>query len=474
MYRVLIVDDEKWSIFGLKRIVDWNALGFEICWETDDSLKALEIIEENEPDLVVSDIVMPELTGLEMLNCAREKEVESAFIFVSGFADFYYAQQAMEYGAFYYLLKPVKKEDMAACLERLRRQLEQKHPGGADLYEQFSAVTLHGEDLARLGLPAEYPLLQTVLFEAGEKRAAVAEEVARLPQAHSVQFSMGRDRQLYLFNCAEGLEDRLAEVFTDRETPLGISRPAPVKSAGKLEKLYKESRLALLDRFVNGGAHLFRFRPRNYAAVKPVMNQAIDCILGGSPEEASALFRSLPETFLEKRLGIAEVAFLYNELSVCLHGKYSDRESVQEMEFMDCQQLAAKFGSFARLCGYWAELAGEIAVQEQPAAENKSFAQLLEFVGQHYTEQMYLDDVAKKFFLSSVYVCKLFKQVTGSTFSKYITNLRLEKACELLAHTDDTVPEISDKVGYNDYFYFSRLFKKHMSVTPAAYRKMNA
>lgn len=477
LFRVLVVDDEKWSLLGLRRIVDWESLGFRICWETTDSLEALNIIEAEEPDLVVSDIVMPELTGLEMIISAREKEIDSEFLFVSGFADFYYAQRAMEYGAFYYLLKPLKKEEVSAALLRARKALAQKERLGVqksdlDLYEQFSLTLTRQEVSERLHLATNYPLLQAALFS--HVSGGLTARLEALTDCLFTRISMGAGRRLYLFNCKEPLDKRLSVLFSDNETiSAGLSSVIPAGEPQKLLKIYRESKLALLDRFVEEDRRFFSFRPRSYAVIRPLVSRCLDSMLGGGTECAQ-VFREAGEAFRQNHLGISEAAFLYHELAYHLSARYPDKEAVQDMEFMDCEQLFNKFGTMDGLFLYLGELSQSLQGQEEPPAmENKNFSRLLSYVDAHFADSLYLDEVAKKFYLSSVYVCKLFKQFTGTPFSKYIMELRLNEACRLLTATDETIAEISDRVGYHDYFYFNRIFKKNKSVTPAIYRKLN-
>jgi two-component system, response regulator YesN len=472
MIHVLIVDDELWSLYGMKKLVDWNELGFEIRWETNDSLKAMKIIEEEEPDVVISDIVMPELTGLELLSCTREKDINTEFVFVSGFADFYYAQQAMEYGAFHYLLKPLKRQDLKDTLLRLKKHLSAElidPKAEFSLYEQFLLSSVNNEEITRrIGISVSYPLMQAAIVVSNGTDDLDC--FKSIPDINYAKIPMGKNRALVIFNCSSDLSSKISQLLEDSKVEIGLSKTIP--SNGEISKIYKQCKISLFDRFVNEKERIHSFKQHNYPAVKVLINKVIDGIMANKPSENESLFSEIIECYEKNSWGISEAAFLYNELSVYFNSHFPDDEVVQEMEFMDCEQIINKFGKFELMCDYFKETTLEISKETSTPAVNENFQSLLEYVQTHFAEDLHLNDISNKFYLSSVYVCKLFKQITGLTFSKYIMNLRLTQACRLLKETNDTIFAISDQVGYNDYFYFNKIFKKNMNVTPSMYRKL--
>ena len=109
MYNVLIVDDEPWVAYGIANLIDWESLGFTIIGEAHDGLSALDIIIDKKPELVISDIRMPGLDGIELLEKVNRLKLESKVALISGYADFAYAQKAVRLGAFDYLIKADRK-----------------------------------------------------------------------------------------------------------------------------------------------------------------------------------------------------------------------------------------------------------------------------------------------------------------------------------------------------------------------------
>ena len=123
MYKVVLVDDEIWSLEGLEASFNWEKNGFQVVGKFTDSLEAAARIAELKPDLVFTDIRMPDMTGLELMEAVCEGNRETVFVMVSGYAEFEYARQAVRQGACDYLLKPIDLEETDAILERLRQML---------------------------------------------------------------------------------------------------------------------------------------------------------------------------------------------------------------------------------------------------------------------------------------------------------------------------------------------------------------
>ena len=126
MYNVLIADDETWVIFGLKRMIEKSGLPFRVIGETNDGVTTLEEVEKKKPDVLFSDIRMPGYTGLELLEHIQEKKLDVKVVFVSGYAEFTYAQKALSLGAVDYLLKPIKQDMMTTVLKKLEVKLAGK------------------------------------------------------------------------------------------------------------------------------------------------------------------------------------------------------------------------------------------------------------------------------------------------------------------------------------------------------------
>ncbi len=127
MYRVFIIDDEPIAIIGINMTFEWEKYGFSVVGETTDALCAVEMAEELMPDVIFTDIVMPDITGLELIKKIRQRRIDTEFVIVSGHNDFLYTKQAIQQGIFDYCLKPIKKTEAVELLERLKNYLDEKN-----------------------------------------------------------------------------------------------------------------------------------------------------------------------------------------------------------------------------------------------------------------------------------------------------------------------------------------------------------
>mgnify|MGYP001594635971 FL=1 len=122
LYRVMIVDDEPFVRKGLRSLINWESYNFSICYEADNGRDALKLAKDFRPDLIITDIKMPEMDGLELVKkCVENADIESKYIILTGFSNFEYAQRSMGYGVCNYILKPVEEEEIIETLIKDRR-----------------------------------------------------------------------------------------------------------------------------------------------------------------------------------------------------------------------------------------------------------------------------------------------------------------------------------------------------------------
>ena len=132
MYQVLLIDDEPWALYGLKTLIDWEALGYRIAGEAENGLKAMELLNKGNIDVVISDIRMPGMDGIQLMETIQEEKLPVEVILVSGYSEFEYARKAVRYGAFDYLLKQVSAAELTDVLRRLSDALKGREQGAPD------------------------------------------------------------------------------------------------------------------------------------------------------------------------------------------------------------------------------------------------------------------------------------------------------------------------------------------------------
>lgn len=468
MYRVVIADDEPWALYRIQHLVEQAGLGFEIVGTANDGLSALELVKKEHPALLLSDIRMPGLDGLSLVKQVREVSPETLAIMITGFSDFSYAVDALRQGVFDYLVKPIRKENLAEVLLRAKRRIaESGSPRAYDLFftlfsgdktislrQAYDLLNLHETHpcglLVTLSLaqPSDAPLLRV---QEGEHPA--------------VLFRTGRTKMTLLLQAAHELlpPEQLAAAALPKGTQyVGISTIAPMDAS--FTALLRQSESAMLTAAARQSSIpcLFSTSPSPLpAALQAHFNLAV------TQQDQESMLNVLAQ--LRESAGdmqFSELLTLVNAITLQLtEHRYGDYEA---LEFRHFHQMGTDHPVDALLSPI------EHAIRQhdahQPVAPSQ-FQRILHCIDETYMQDIKLADLSKRFFLSANYLSILIKKETGMTFSELVIRKRLATARELLVQTDTPIQDVMEQVGYRDYSSFIKLFQKHVGCTPYAYRK---
>lgn len=538
MYRVLIIDDEPIIRKGLKNIINWRNFDCEVVGEAADGLGGSELIRKHLPDIIITDIRMPEIDGLTMLQEIRGIVPDCKIIILTGYRDFDYVHEALKLGAFEFLLKPSKIEELTAVISKavkeLRFQKERK--------EEF-------EKLSRLfeqNIPVlREKLLYDVIYEINTNEADISEKmelfnvrinrfsvlIVQNDSEASEQREMCQyDKQLYQFGIINTFEEVFADDFKVTNIPLNnegaaftimpkedreISIEAINKKCTYLQEIIKncfcftvtiavssegrgplqlasrlrECREALEHKFYMGsGSVIFYkdvsafFKYDDHSALEKLQKSLLEGIKSGN--EMSVRSR-LDEIFsyvkdMEKVNRDYLKNFYWNTVSsinsIRVSIQAADNEKKPDGRHLSgVLGLIEKSGSIDELNTILEEAAISV-VQKVNGYNNKSIKLILrkavEYLQEHYNEQVTLNEVAEQAFVSTYYISRLFRKEMGKSFVDYLNEIRIEKAKVLLKDIKYKTYEVAESVGIPDAHYFSRLFKKHVGVTPTEFREL--
>lgn len=470
MYRVLVVDDEIWSVIGLKKILQEDADRFQLIYETTDSRDALEQICLLRPDVVFTDVRMPEMSGIELMRNVHKRGIQTEFIVISGFAEFSYVQQALQEGAVDYQLKPFDKSTAKAMLDKLYEKLESKR-NVTDL-EFYSLLRDRKDNVADLLLSkfghVLYSKIQIVLYFNIDS-ASQGISIDPGENAQSLLLKIGPRKCLYIINSDE---DKTGEVYDQLRSHSGQIEIAALSRVGSgvemFEQLLKEAETTLLDFFVYPGEKIFRYRRTKREVVNRVEDRILQLYNARKFQQISSEVDSLIQVFRENNLGIEDAVYFWNRLA--LHSVKQGNHAGGKLDFLDNYELTERFSDIGEMCSYLHTLYVE-GNGEQSGTVNDKFFEMLRYIDKNYAQHLSLKELCNVFYINMSYCCELFQKHKNMTFSQYLTDVRIAKACELIKDQKTTVSDACEMVGYKDYFYFSKVFKKKMGCTPAAYRK---
>jgi two-component system, response regulator YesN len=528
MIKLIIADDEKWVRTTVKTLIPFQSLGISLACEAANGIEALELCRQHEPDILVTDIMMPGLNGLELIREVRHLLPDLKIVIISGYNDFEYAKTAIKFGITDYLLKPVDEEELLQVLERIRTEIGEK--------ARLNKVMEAGEEQVKKALPV---MCEAFLNELISRNSMTAEKIKselkkynidmpdniyticvtapdeELKQdigrnnddqyrilvkrtmkhyAGAVTFPLAQDKNILVSiinknNNKAGIDKafRICNLILgkklNRSISTGISNPT--HQPGMLPDIYMKACEALESRFWEGSGTLATYRPGTMADDK-IMTL---------PEE------TLNKITLNLKLSNIQTAVSYAE-GICNSMKNEQNmkpaivkeffwqflQSVIimlniQLPFIRHETMVTGVHPYERIKDTLFISSLEACIKEllqkifnfyhdkNPIDNNNLAENAKKIIEKNFAGDISLEQVAKYVHLSPAYLSELFKKETGMSFIDYKTIIRIEHAKKLLCTPSMNISEISGKVGYSDPKYFSKLFKKITGKTIFEYRK---
>ena len=539
--KVFLVEDEYVIRQAIKSTVDWNAAGFELVGEAGDGERAYQMILGTHPDILITDIRMPFMDGLELSRLVRKKLPATKIIILSGYDDFSYAREAISIGVTEYLLKPVSGaklletlRNVANCIEAERQQQSYKDIYEAEHEERLRlekqkflreliggrlpmAEALEAGQVAGIRLDGErYAVVLIQLAPREEKRDA--EEDAATATASIVDLAeqkewIGTYEQiggvlcmLFTAHSAEELERYIKdEVYQARSIAAGYegllffaSIGAPALRISEIHTSWSDANRRFAKRFLCDGSRIFHYSDDEdaHAGSENEKKKVETFSLTGF--DIGKIDRRLVSGFL--RSGTEEdVPAFVEECFSSMGSQNLDSQLLRHYVVMDTYLTTASFlaqegftpdeieesigalinpqeiGNASEVTQYFEKLFLN-AVRERDRKEEdvhgSMVAEARQYIHRHFGESdMSLSGAAEEIGVSPNHLSRIFSQKTGNTFIEYLTEVRMDKAKDLLLATDLPAAEIGMKVGYSDPHYFYYSFKKSQGMTPKEFRQ---
>lgn len=458
MYHVLLVDDEPSVTDALQRSINWEALGLKISAVVQSGEQALSCIKSTPIDIVITDIRMANIDGLSLCQQIAKMNRGIQTIIISGFAEFSYAQKALSYGARGYCLKPLEYDELKRHLQRAVHQLRQisQTPDHDDLLDALQNAD--SQELART--LSCFGACSSVYY------AAVCigcKAPFPLPaQQKSISLRLGYRQDAYI-STEPFAEDSIQTCLLDARSR-GLSFTAEGCSVDALPRTIQKLNNAAFQFFVEPKFKLFSEKLEDHAA--PVLREIAQATAQCDAARTAALLDSLHGT--AGRIFTLRSAWrLYTLLSSSdAFGTAFSADDIYSPE-----QMVFQFKSFSALLGILHERVSAGAIPPSTSSlSNASFLEMIHYINTHYDRGLSLGELAREMNLNANYLSQVFKKETGKTFLKYITDLRIEKAKQMLDCGEYSISEISSSLGFNDYFYFLKTFKRVTGLTPKQYK----
>ncbi len=518
-YKVFLVEDEIVTREGIRDNVDWPACGFEFCGEAPDGEMALPLLQTAQPELLITDIKMPFMDGLQLCKLARERWPWMKVVILSGHDEFEYAQQAVHLGVTEYLLKPVTVPDMhtalrrvAALIDKEKNELEnlqklrdQVAENRAALREQLLLKLVVGavtspeaiEKSRPLGLDLVARCYLVIIFKIEQADGAAQFDYAQFQEVQQQAACLvGNDPDVFLLRKDWNelillLKGSTPEYVAEERDVLMERAKAALGAYGRLAMGAgtPKNRIADIPRSyvealvgVQSSARPNRIEPQSVVdqsdllkVDKLVVDDFLRC---GVKEEFDNFFeafvRPVGETALKSYLlknyllvdVIVATAQFVHELGGVIDEVIPELAPIQTL--LECTQTVEQLRTQTRTI-----LLRALAFRDQMS---QPYAGLIrrakDYIVCHYADpDLSLSEVANHVNHSASHFSTLFSQETGQTFKDYVTEVRIKKAKELLRTSTLRAAEIADRVGYSDPHYFSAVFKKNTGLSPTEFRQ---
>ncbi|MRX72819.1 response regulator [Bacillus lacus] len=465
--RIVIVDDEILERKAMRKFIEETMPDAEVAGEAHNGRTAISLARELQPDLMLMDIRMPGVDGLEAVREITAGNAKIKFIMVSAYDSFQYAKEAMAEGVKEYLLKPSKKEETIAAILRVKREIEeerqqlQSYHEAHSLKKQYIAERLlHGDtspELKQLFSEAfqqfRWGYFLVTEMEAEELKPLLDQHAAsqymlvKAPHYHTAIFMIGEaDKTL---SSVKGDALSLARLLSRNGKKTGVG--FPYTAPQKLAKSYHEAYLAYQALGENGHSYGFPvYDKRDTAELKEKVEAQI---VRGSDDTALALFHQLKEN-MEK----AQVKEWLIGIKQMLEKRGMDVHDIEILSTISSEQ--------------WEDIIRAYCDRVRWELQQKEVVQQAKhYIETHYMEQLTLEETAEHAGLSATYFTRVFKEQSGTTFIDYLTAVRMQHAKKYLEETTLSLKEITYLTGYRDQNYFSRVFKRNTGVSPKEYRK---
>lgn len=489
MYTVILVDDEPVVREGLEYIIDWEKEDFKIIGSASNGIEGLKEIEEKQPDLVITDIKMPGLNGLEMVEKAKKCNGDTKFIILSGYSDFKYAQNAISLGTLHYLLKPIDETELIKILGEVRKQLknakkEQKSKRHYEDYLTNQSVfyfVINGENNKGKHLLEKYESYQLIKISKNQTKIDkqhLMKSCRQIDHEECLYYTHGDDLLLLMGDGnAQKLDEIVSEIISQTDYYMMVSSvttdidqvPVLYKEVQRLEEYryyYPNDRIIFskdvetkkieeepLDKLL---VQLkMAIKENNKATIESVIDRYVSFFRSSNEKveivkrEWSVLFMECV-TFLEESMQKPVKEIEKDKILSIIWKEQSITQTVQFLKY-----IFYDFGRFFYQTN-----------EKQDIVE-----QIKHYSAKNYHLNLSLKELAQEFNYSQSYLGKKFKTDMAMSYHVYLDKLRLEKAKQLLEDDSYYIYEIAKMIGYSNYDYFHKKFKKRFGLSPKEYQK---
>ncbi|RKP51591.1 DNA-binding response regulator [Cohnella endophytica] len=520
MHTVILVDDEVFTRKGLIKLIDWESCGFQIVAEADNGEDALEIIRKVRPDVVITDIRMPVLDGMELIRrVVEENDANPSFIIISGYDDFKYAQQAVRYGVRDFILKPIDEFEISDTLRRLNENLGRE---GAERLRNDSLLNDSMLESIVLGEASDTAIAQweqRMMLRANDRLfylfAELNDNHAWNPSAgqissagfkeivHQVlQRMSGGEQPFYLHDHHNRIgilvPERALEAFNgsierfvirfrqalsvESGDRVFLYAGAPVSRLADIGQSYITAKETLLYKYIHDDNRFVIYDQVKTEKVNYVTFELkevglfVERMEELQTENVRATVESLFHNFRNDRYAPEAVKITIHQyvlgITKSIRGMDGDESALSSFApVVGWYDLSLTLGELKRLFSEFVDESQRYIAELRKVQVKGGIQKIRGYIETNYSSNISLKSIAAFFFINPVYLGQLFKKSYGVYFNDFLLQIRINEAKKLLRQSSDIrIYEVAEKVGFSSADYFVTQFEKIEHMTPKEYR----
>jgi len=512
MYKILLADDEAIIREGIKTLFNWEDIGYEICGEATNGDQTLAMIRSLNPDVVLLDIRMPKMTGIDVIATARSEGFEGFVIILSGYSDFRYAQEAIRFRASDYLTKPVDEDKLEEILKRIKSTLDGQliqSSGSTELMSRARKAMLEDLLVGKISPSADtykdcgltdtcYQIVLTEKYGMLNNDASYDFGELMRVSGHSLrsfeQINPDGTNCILLkgTSAINRFKDFLSRYDSDnlpqKDSPLDtlfFTYGHVVEDPSDLPHSYAEASWLLSRRFFcDQGQHILSFTDLpELENTTPVLsdeilsnyvNRLFNTISAFNRNQVAEILTELKKSLFSASDSISDIRLflsdLFLQVKALLSQRYPDAEKILPSNQAILQKVQGSHYLYETIL-YFSQTYETIMTALGNSSRDSVLNDVLYYVDHNYTDNITLENIAPLFGYNSSYLGKIFTKKMGISFNTYVEHVRLDRSKELLLREDLKVYAIAEQVGYRNVDYFHIKFKKYTGMSPAEFRK---
>ncbi len=513
--RILIVDDEKLTREGLISSISWDKLPFDHIDQADDGINALQLARTHLPDVLLTDIRMPRMNGIELAEKIQELNPQCPIIFMSGYSDKEYLMAAIKLKAVRYVEKPFTAEELTEALSESLSTLHQHRVNQKShaLFAKDASAKL-AQNMTKSGYSSKN---DTALIDAGlngiihprtffttfiiklksvQNNFAEEEITSIINDIHSAVTRRNMSEihfvkqesvfVMHLFSDERPLESVITKIAREikelipKDVNLFLSIGKTVIGSSKVFHSYNSAVILLQSSFFYEYGSILNYESPSTALSANYPYEFAEEFSKAIQEKELVHCRALAEAFYQtlrhnQSLLANAIKDVYYKLFMQINTIQYHLKLQTETSSADSESLLETISNCDILTELHLMLLSKIDEftnnLQSLSQENPTIFMIRDYISKHYSDySLSIKDISEHVHLSTSYLCTIFKTETGKTLNQYITEYRIEKAKQLLIDPRNKITDISSRVGYSDGNYFGKSFKKEVGLSPSEYR----